>query len=83
MLSLDLLGPHKRGHDELLPYVRRFMVAVYTFPQYLSDKAPPAGSGDGTAVEEKEARDELRSPSRPEARDEAQVFFRSTSPKRG
>ena len=70
VLSLDLLGPHKRGHDELLPYVRHFVVAVYTFPQCLSDKAPPAGSGDGTAVEEKEARDKLRSPSGPEARDE-------------
>ena len=35
VLSLDLMGPHKSGRDEILDEVRYVLVAVYTFPETL------------------------------------------------
>ena len=54
VLSLDLMGPNKKGRDETLPYVRHCVVAVYTFPKCLAEKGPQADS----AVEHGEEGDE-------------------------
>ena len=35
VLSLDLMGPHRGGRDEVLDEVRYALVAVYTFPETL------------------------------------------------